>query len=64
MSIKPEGFLVISPNGEAKMIGMVTTNDPISSAINSVPSLIEKVQDFLAKRKGESDEDGDIVISD
>jgi len=64
VSIKPEGFLVISPNGEAKMIGMETTNDPISSAINSVPSLIEKVQDFLAKRKGESDEDGDIVISD
>ena len=64
VSIKPEGFLVISPNGEAKMIGMETTNDPISSAINSVPSLIEKVQDFLAKRKGESDEDGDIVIND
>ena len=63
MSIKPEGFLVISPNGEAKMIGMETTNDPISSAINSVPSIIEKVQDFLAKRKGD-DEDGEITISD
>ncbi len=65
ISIKPEGFLVISPNGEAKMVTMEASSDPIASALNSVPSLIEKVQDFLAKRKGEADgEDGGITISD
>ena len=65
VSIKPEGFLVISPNGEAKMVTMEASSDPIASALNSVPSLIEKVQDFLAKRKGEADgEDGGITISD
>lgn len=64
VSIKPEGFLVISPNGEAKMIGMETTSDPISNAINSVPTLIEKVQGFLAKKKGGSDDEGDVILSD
>ncbi len=64
VSIKPEGFLVISPAGEAKMVTMEATSDPVSSAINSVPALIEKVQDFLAKRKGSSEDDGDITVSD
>lgn len=63
VSIKPEGFLVISPTGEAKMVTMEAASDPISSAISSVPTLIEKVQDFIAKRKG-GEEEGDITISD
>ncbi len=66
VSIKPEGFLVISPDGSVKMVGMDSGSDPISSAVNAVPGIVEKVQAFLAKRKGgESTEDSaDVTISD
>ena len=66
VSIKPEGFLVISPDGSVKMVGMDSGSDPISSAVNAVPGIVEKVQAFLAKRKGgESTEDSaDGTISD
>ena len=38
VSIKPEGFLVISPDGAAKMVNMEGSNDPISNAIeNPIP---------------------------
>ncbi len=66
VSIKPEGFLVISPDGSVKMVGMDSGSDPISSAVNAVPGIVEKIQAFLAKRKGgESTEDSaDVTISD
>jgi sporulation protein YtfJ len=66
ISVKPEGFLVISPDGEAKMIDMDTKTDPITSAINSVPKVFEKVSGFMAKKKGSSNDNStaDITISD
>ena len=64
VSIKPEGFLVINPVGEAKMITMESANDPISSAVSAVPAIVEKVQDFIAKKKGGSSEEGDVTFND
>lgn len=65
VSIKPEGFLVISSEGDAKMITMESAKDPVSSAISSVPALIEKVQSFIAKKKSESEsEDSEVTLND
>ena len=67
ISVKPEGFLVISPDGEAKMIDMDAKSDPVTSAINSVPKVFEKVSEFMSKRKGSSEENdstADITIND
>ena len=52
VSIKPEGFLVISPDGSAKFVGMDSGSDPISSAVNAVPGIVEKIQGIIAKKKG------------
>lgn len=50
VSIKPEGFLVIS-NGNAKMVPMSSGSDPISSVISSVPEAVEKITAFINKKK-------------
>lgn len=65
VSIKPEGFLVIN-NGEVKMISATTSSDPISSAINAVPGVVEKINGFISKKKkGESvDENATDEIKD
>lgn len=52
VSIKPEGFLVIAPDGAAKMVTMEAVSDPISNAIEKVPGIIDKVSGFISKKKG------------
>ena len=65
ISIKPEGFLVISPSGEAKMVDMDAKSDPVSTAINSVPKVFEKISGIMSKKKGGEPEDtADITIND
>ena len=51
VSIKPEGFLVISPDGTAKMVPMEASSDPISTAIEKVPGIIDKVSGFINNKK-------------
>ncbi len=59
ISIKPEGFLVVA-NGNAKFVPLSSSSDPISSAINSMPDVIDKISGFIKKKKGDG---GDIDIS-
>lgn len=59
ISIKPEGFLVVS-GGNAKFVSVSSSSDPISSAINSVPDVIDKISGFIKKKK-ESPEESNIV---
>lgn len=53
VSIKPEGFLVISSSGDVKMVNMESGSDPVSGVINAVPGIVEKIQGFMAKKKEE-----------
>ena len=64
VSIKPEGFLVISPDGSAKMVSMEGSNDPISYAIEKAPAIIEKISGFISKKKNGGSDTADTVISD
>ncbi len=57
ISIKPEGFLVIS-NGNAKMIPINGASDPLSAAVNTVPEVIDKISGFIKKKKnGDTESD-------
>lgn len=53
ISIKPEGFLVIS-NGSVRMVTMNESNDLISSAINSVPDVVNRISSFIKNKKSGS----------
>lgn len=57
VSIKPEGFLVIS-GGEPKFVPVTSSSDPVSSAINAIPEVFNKVSSMVKKKKnGEADEE-------
>ncbi|MBE6860322.1 MAG: GerW family sporulation protein [Ruminococcus sp.] len=56
VSIKPEGFLVIS-NGNAKMVPVSGASDPVSSAINAIPDVFTKVSTMIKKKKGTGTEE-------
>lgn len=65
ISIKPEGFLVISPDGNVKMVTVDSGNDPVNSAISAVPTIVEKIQNIMAKKKtGKTETDSEISLSD
>ncbi len=66
VSIKPEGFLVITSDGTAKMVSVASGNDPISNAINSIPTVINKVSDFMGKKKKKDDDDesAEVILND
>lgn len=64
VSIKPEGFLVISSDGSAKMVPMTSESDPISSAINNLPNIVDKVSGFIKKKKDGDASGADVTLSD
>ena len=63
ISIKPEGFLVISPDGTAEMISATSGDDPVSMAINAIPNVVNKVSGFMGKKK-KKDGEADITLND
>lgn len=63
ISIKPEGFLVISPDGNAKMVSTDSSDDPISSAINAIPGVMNKVSDMMGKKK-KKDNSAEVILND
>lgn len=56
ISIKPEGFLIISPNGSVQMVQTNISDDPISSAIGAVPAIFDKIQGIIANKKNSGEE--------
>lgn len=56
ISITPVAFIAIS-NGEVKLLQLTMEAAPSNSAINMVPEVIDKITDFIGKKKkGGADE--------
>jgi len=54
VSIKPEGFLIVSGK-DSKFVPVTSSSDPISSAISAIPGAVDKVTDFFNKKKKKKD---------
>lgn len=63
VSIKPEGFLVISPDGTARMVSVNSGDDLASQAINAIPSVVNKISDIMNKKKKKNSE-AEVVLND
>ncbi|MCR5729293.1 MAG: sporulation protein YtfJ [Ruminococcus sp.] len=53
VSIKPEGFLVISATGVPRMVQIQAATDPLSVAIDKAPGVIDMISGFINKKKDE-----------
>ena len=51
ISITPIAFITIS-NGDVKLLQLTMDAAPSNSAINMVPDVIDKITDFISKKKG------------
>ena len=60
VSIKPEGFLVIFPNGTVKMVSATPANDPVSMVVDNIPNVVDKISSFIGKKKGETSDGADV----
>ena len=61
ISIKPQAFIGISKDGDAKILELGGKSSPIDGIIDSAPALLNKIKDLFGKKKdGEgSEEDAD-----
>ena len=66
ISIKPQAFIVISKDGDAKILELGGKSSPIDGIIDSAPALLNKIKDLFGKKKdGEgSEEDTDEASGD
>lgn len=54
VKINPEAFLVIN-NGNVRLISMNGGTSPLDKVIDLVPGMVDKVNDFISKRKTSED---------
>ena len=66
ISIKPQAFIVISKDGDAKILELGGKSSPIDGIIDSAPALLNKIKEMFGKKKdGEgSEEDADEASGD
>ncbi|MBQ9484332.1 MAG: GerW family sporulation protein [Ruminiclostridium sp.] len=58
ISIKPQAFIVISKDGDAKILELGGKSSPIDGIIDSAPALLNKIKDLFGKKKdGEAAEE-------
>ena len=55
ITIKPQAFIVISRDGDAKILELGGKSSPIDGLIDSAPALLNKIKDLFGKKKNGED---------
>ena len=59
ISIKPQAFIVINKDGEAKILELGGKSSPNDGIIDSAPALLNKIKELFGKKKDAEEEDAD-----
>ena len=59
ITIKPQAFIVISKDGNAKILELGGKSSPIDGLIDNAPELLNKVKELFGKKKDGEEADGD-----
>lgn len=57
ISIKPQAFIVINKDGDAKLLELGAKGSPIDSLVESAPELLNKVKEMFGKKKDDDKDD-------
>ena len=57
ITIKPQAFIVINKNGDAKILELGGKASPIEGIIDSAPELLNKIKGMFGKKGEEEDEE-------
>ena len=61
ISIKPQAFIVITRDGDVKMLELGAKDSPVDSLIEGVPGIVAKVKDIFAKKSDVSEINGEDI---
>ena len=59
ITIKPQAFIVISKDGNAKILELGGKSSPIDGLIDNAPELLNKVKELFGKKKDGEEAGGD-----
>lgn len=59
ITIKPQAFIVIGKDGDAKILELGGKQSPIDGIIDNAPALLNKVKELFGKKKDGDDTDDD-----
>ena len=57
ITIKPQAFIVISKEGDAKILELGGKQSPIDGIIDNAPALLNKVKELFGKKKEDDSDD-------
>ena len=61
ISIKPQAFIVITRDGDVKMLELGAKDSPVDSLIEGVPGIVAKVKDIFTKKSDASENNGEDI---
>lgn len=59
VTVKPQAFIVISKNGDVKLLEMGAKSSPIEGIVDAIPDVIEKIKAFMPSKDDKKEEDGE-----
>lgn len=59
VTVKPQAFIVISKNGDVKLLEMGAKSSPIEGIVDAIPDVIEKIKAFMPSKDDKKEEAGE-----
>lgn len=56
ITIKPQAFIVVTKDGDAKILELGAKSSPIEGLVESAPELLNKVKEMFGKKKDDAEE--------